>query len=151
MTAIPFTGDYAIVADVLRRRASVLGNKGFDFVDAVLQKSSVIEHSIFRFMNKRTRMEIRVSFAPASAGLNGGFGVFITKPVDRRLNVEDYLKKHNKAELTKHFTYRDPATNILDFAESFLDILEKLFDTDLRPILDGTFFEETPIDWGDYK
>lgn len=151
MSAIPLKGDYAVVADVLRRRASVLGNKGFDFVDTALQKSAVMEHAMFRFLNKRTGMEIRVSFAPASAGLNGGFGVLITKPVDLRLNVEDYLKKHNKPELTKHFTYRDPATDIRDFAESFLDLLEKLFNTDLKPIVDGTLFEETPIDWGDYK
>jgi len=30
-------------------------------------------------------------------------------------------------------------------------MLDGLLDTDLKPIIDGTTFEETPIDWMGYR
>jgi len=96
-------------------------------------------------------MVINISYFAATKGLNGGFIVFIVKPVNHRLNLKNYLKLHERETLTRFFSYRDPATDIRSFADTFMQMLCGLFDRDLKPILDGTYFEETPIDWQGYK
>jgi hypothetical protein len=96
-------------------------------------------------------MEIDISFVAATKGLNGGFTVLIIKPVNHKLSVEAYLKSHGREILTGFFTYHDPTTDVRSFADSFLRMLVGLLDGDLKPILDGKTFEETPIDWMGYK
>jgi hypothetical protein len=90
-------------------------------------------------------------FFAAANGLNGGFLVQIEKPVNKSLNVKDYLKLHGHQELDKLFNYRDPTTDVRSFAESFFQMLCRLFNEDLKPVLDGETFEETPTDWMGYK
>jgi hypothetical protein len=147
------TGDFAIVRDIVRQHTGEFITHGFELVNVTLVPgSSKIQTSpVFEFLNRRTGMTIRISFSAAHDGLNGGFGVRIIKPVRRRLNVEDYLKLHGRGGLTKYFRYRDPKTDVRSFAESFLQMLSGLLDEDLKPILDGKTFEETPIDWMGYK
>lgn len=146
------TGDYAVVRDVLHEREAAFAVHGFELVGVAIEGSaSVQEYVVFRVLNKRTGMEVRISFSSAKHGLNGAFVVVITKPVDRRLNVKDFLKRHKRDDLTRFFSYRDPATDIRSFAESFLDMLLELFDADLKRVLDGSTFEDTPIDWAGYK
>ena len=96
-------------------------------------------------------MRIDISFCAATRGLNGGFTVLIIKPVNHKLNVEDYLKAHDREMLTEYFTYRDTSTNVRAFADMFLQMLVGLLDRDLKPIIEGKTFEETPIDWMGYK
>jgi hypothetical protein len=96
-------------------------------------------------------MKINITFFHAVEGLNGGFNASITKPVNHVINVEDYLKLHGRETLARFFSYRDPATDIRSFADTFMQMLCGLFDRDLKQILDGTYFEETPIDWQGYK
>ena len=105
----------------------------------------------FSFFNYQTAMEINFSFFPAHEGLNGGFISSIIKHGTRRLQLEDYLKLHGRSELTEFFSYRDEKKDIEEFAKAFLAMFLELLDTDLRTILDGTTFEETPIDWMGYK
>lgn len=96
-------------------------------------------------------MRIYISFFAAARGLNGGFTVLIVRPENRKLDVEDCIEKHGRETLTGLLTYRDPATNLHSFADTFFRMLVRLFDSDLKPILEGKVFEETPIDWMGYK
>jgi hypothetical protein len=146
------TGDYGVVDEVVRRYVPRFAAHGFEFTGVTIEGSPKLPRfPIFHFLNKRTGMRIGVSFSAAVEGRNGGFTVLIINPVNRKLNVNDYLKLHGREELSKFFTYRDPPTDIRSFADSFLQMLCGLLDQDLKPIVDGKTFEETPIDWMGYK
>ncbi|TXT27315.1 MAG: hypothetical protein FD134_66 [Gallionellaceae bacterium] len=151
-TEVTLTGDGAIVGEVVREHSFIFAKHGFELKEISLGGNQELGlYSVFHFFNKRTGMEIRVAFDSAREGLNGGFSVMIIKPVNRKLDVEDFLKLHGYDELTKFFTYRDPKTDICNFANSFLNVFCELLDTNLKPILDSKTFEETPIDWMGYR
>ena len=146
------TGSYAIVRDVVRQNAPSLAKRGFDFSGVSLIGSPELQQfPSFAFLNKRTGMQIDISFIAAAAGLNGGFNVMIIAAGNRKLDVEDYLKLHKLNSLAKPFTYGDPKTDLRLFADSFFKGLDGIFDKELKPILDGKLFEETPIDWMGYR
>ena len=145
-------GDYAIVGDVVNQHRAGFEAKGFEFSSLSLEGTLKMgRYPCFHFLNKRTGMWIHVSFSAANAGLNGGFVVSIEEPGNRSLNIKDFLKLNGRDELIKFFTYRDPDTDVRSFADYFLLMLLGLFETDLKPILAGKTFEETPIDWMGYR
>lgn len=149
---VSLTGDSAIVAAAINARAPELLARGFEFVSTTLEGSPKTgQFPSFNFVNRKTGLQLTISFSPAPQGLNGGFIVLITKPVNRKLDVEEYLKRRGRKDLESVFTYRDPATDIRKFAESFVDALTRALDAELRPVLEGKVFEETPIDWGGYR
>ena len=146
------TDEYAIVRDALYQHLAEFAAYGFEFVGATLEGSLELERfPMFRFRNQRTGMAIAISFFAARDGLNGGFTALLIKPVNRKLDVEDYLKLHGREELSKYFRYRDPKTDVRAFADAFFQMLCDLLGKELQPILTGKTFEETPIDWQGYK
>ena len=149
---LALTGDDVVVNDAVQQSAPEFAARGFDFKEVTLEGAQELgRFPVFHFLNERTAMRIDISFCAAVRGLNGGFTVLIIKPVNLKLDVEDYLKTHDREMLTKHFTYRDPATNVRGFVDTFLRMLVGLLYRDLKPILEGKTFEETPIDWMGYK
>ncbi len=152
MAELALTGDFAVVHEVVCRHVPAFVAHGFEFKGVTLDGSPESDrYPAFHFSSERSAMEIDISFFSAAGGLNGGFMVFIIKPVDHMLNVKDYLKLHGREALARFFSYRDPATDIRSFAETFLQMLGGLLDRDLKPIIEGRTFEETPIDWMGYK
>jgi hypothetical protein len=146
------TGDDAVVEKVVREHIPTFAGLGFAFTGFTVGGSPKLQRfPIFHFFNKRTGQRIDISFLAARAGLNGGFGVLIVAPRNRKLDVEDYLKRHKLEEPTRAFTYRDPETDVRSFATVFLKVLIRLFETELKPVIDGKTFEETPIDWMGYR
>ena len=149
---VTLTGDDAIVSEVVRERAAGFEARGFEFTGTKLEGSPRLgRFPVFSFLNRQTGLQIHVSFSSAGTGLNGGFVVTLVNKANRKLDLEDFLKLHGHPELTKYLTYRHPKPDIRSFAESFFDMLDGLLDTDLKPIIDGTTFEETPIDWMGYR
>jgi hypothetical protein len=67
------------------------------------------------------------------------------------MDVEDHFKLQKHEELTTAFRYRDPKTNVRNFADSFFRALLDLFDKELKPVVDRGLFEETPVDWMGYR
>ena len=152
LDVLALTGDDAVVNEVVHQHTSEFAARGFEFREVTLEGSQELgRFPIFHFLNQQTGMRIDLSFCAAAGGLNVGFTVLIIKPVNLKLDVEDYLKGHDRESLTKHFIYRDPVTNLRSFADTFLELLVGLLDRDLRPIVEGVTFEETPIDWMGYK
>ena len=145
------TGDFAIVEESLRRHAPDFAKFGFELATVTLAGSPELQvFPMFHLVNKKTGMSIDMSFFLARQGRNGGFNVMIVKPKNRKLSVKEYLKSHNKTGGAEIFNYREP-TEVRDFSESFLTKLLDLMATDLKPILEGKVWEETPIDWMGYK
>lgn len=147
------TGDNAVVSDVVREYVPKCGTHGLAFRGVTLDRAASRHepYPSFHFSNPKNGIRMDVSFAPATQDLNGRFVVRIRKPTNQTLNVSEYLKAHGREELTKYFTYHDPATDVRRFAEDFVQMLIKLMETDLKPVLEGRVFEETPIDWMGYK
>jgi hypothetical protein len=147
-----FTADSAVVSEVMLKHAPGFVAHGFELTGADLAGSAELQRfPVFHFLNKQTGMRIDVSYYATLTGLNGGFTVLIIKPPNSKLEVEDYLKLHGHEELSKSFTYHGPVSDLRSFADSFLRNLVDLLDGDLKPILEGTVWEETPIDWMGYK
>lgn len=152
LDVLALTGDFSVVNEVVQQHAPGFAARGFELKDVTLAGSKELgRFPVFHLLNEQTAMQIDISFCAAARKLSGGFTVLIIKPVNRKLDVEDYLKAHDREMLTKHFTYRDPSTDVRAFADKFLGMLVGLLDRDLRPILEGRTFEETPIDWMGYK
>lgn len=149
---VALTGDSAVVHEVVRQHAPAFSSKGFELNGVTLEGSPKLSlFPVFHFLNKSTGMRIDISFFAAANGRNGGFTALLIKPVNHKLDVEDYLKQRGRTEIGSFFTYRDPETDIRKFTNSFLLMLESSFEKELRPILEGKTFEETPIDWMGYR
>jgi hypothetical protein len=148
----PLTGSFAVVGDSVHQHLDEFARHGFKLSSVVWRGSDKLgRYPIFKFLNQRTGMAMRISFFPAQNGLNGGFVTMILKPVNHRLDVEDYLKMHAKSELTRFFTYRDPNADLRVFAHAFLQMLDGLMAKELMPVLEGKVWEDTPVDWQGYK
>lgn len=147
-----FAAEFAVVDEVVRAAAPEFAARGFVLTNVAVEGSprallSLVSH----FSNKQADLDLTVSFFAASDGLNGGFNVMIVKPPNRKLVVLDYLERRGRTDLPRLFTYSDPATDLRSFAESRIRTLLDLLDGELKPIVEGKTFEETPIDWQGYK
>ncbi len=74
----------------------------------------------------------------------------ISTPDNRKLNVHDYLVLHGRSDMARLLT-DDAPTDVRAFSESSVRMLIGLLDNELKPIVEGKTFEETPIDWDGYK
>lgn len=145
-------GDFAAVDEAMRRHAAIFAAHEFLFSGMSMEGSPELRRfPVYRFRNERTSLGIEIAFFAAAEGLNGGFTVLITKPVNQKLDVEDYLDSRGSAASTERFAYRDPGTDVRGFADDFLRMLGGMLDGELKPILDGEYFEATPMDWMGYK
>ncbi len=148
----PFAAEFAVVDEVVRAHAAEFANRGFFLKNATVEGSpESLLLRVFHFSDSRTGLDLRLSFFPASDGLKGGFNAMIVKPLNRKLVVLDYLESRGRSDLQELFTYDDPATDLRIFAESTIRVLLGLLDNELKPIVEGKTFEETPIDWQGYK
>lgn len=146
------TGDFATVNEIVHEYTGEFAAIGYEYTETTWEGSpKLLRYLVFKFKNKRTGMVIDIAFFPAQQGRNGGFVVTIIKPVNHVLNVEDYLKLHGPGELRQFFTYRDPNTDVREFAQAFLRTLGGLLRKELAPVLLGKIWEDTPIDWMGYK
>lgn len=145
------TGEFAIVEESVRRHGPGFSTFGFELADVTLAGSPALQvFPMFHFANKKSGLSIDMSFFPSRQGKNGGFNVLIVGRGNRKLSLKEYLRAHHKPELAEDFNYRSPA-DIREFCETVLNELLNLMATDLKPILDGKVWEETPIDWMGYK
>ncbi len=148
----PSAPEFAVVDEVVRAHAPEFAARGFVLTNATLEGSPrSLVALVFHFSNHQAGLELTVSFFPASDGLNGGFNAMIIKPRNRKLVVLDYLERRGRSDLPELFRYDDPATDLRRFAESTIRTLVGLLDDELKPIVEGKTFEETPIDWQGYK
>src|SRR5262245_23961587 len=141
-------GDHAIVRDAVRRHAASFAAHGYELASIKLdQAPGLPDYPVFLFLNEKTGMEIDLSYGADATGRKAGFVVLIKKPKQGTLDVEDWLMLQEREDLAKLFTDRSPRPDVRAFANNFLRMLTGLLDTDLKPMVDGTNFQETPIDW----
>jgi hypothetical protein len=147
-----YAAEFAVVDEVVRVYASEFEARGFVLTNTTVEGSPrSLVFRVFHFANSQAGLDLTVSFFPASDGLRGGFNAMIVKPENRKLVVLDYLERHGRTDLPALFTYDDPATDLRRFTESTIRTLLGLLDNELKPVVQGKTFEETPIDWGGYK
>jgi hypothetical protein len=146
---MPLTGDSAVVNEVVREHAADFSVYGFDFDKVTWEGSRELGYyPVFEFANRPTGMVISIAFSSAENGRTSAFVLLIIKPGNHKLNLKTYLKLHGREDL---FTFRDPQEDIRSFAQNFFEMLDRLFRSDLAPILQGEIWEDTPVDWMGYK
>jgi hypothetical protein len=145
------TSHAAIARDALNGYTGSLAARGFVADGITLVESEVMDSfPIFHYLNKRDGMRIDISFSAAPPGQNGGFDVLIKNAVKRRFDVASHLESTGKSDEAKKFRYRS-TDDVRAFIENFLQLLTSLFDTELKDVISGKKFVETPMDWGGYK
>lgn len=154
---VQLTGDWLTVSEVLKEHASGFAAHGYELRRTTIGGSEKIRlFPIFELRNSRIRTSIDISFSVADQRRGGGFIVLIVRVDNRKMDVLDFMKEHGLTkydgrDLTEIFRYRDPQTNIRQFAERFFSTLLALMDKELNPYVKGYRFEETPIDWQGQK
>ena len=148
---VQLTGDWLTVSEVLQEHAPGFAAHGYELRRITIGGSEKIRlFPLFELRNSRIRTSIDISFSVADRARGGGFIVLIVRVDNRKMDVLDFLKEHGQ-DLTDIFRYRDPQTNIRQFAERFFSTLLALMDKELNPYVKGYRFEETPIDWQGQK
>jgi hypothetical protein len=142
--------EFAVVEEVFHAHASEFASRGFIFVK-VTDGTPLVQSRGFEFWNAHAGLSLTVSFVVGVSGQRRSFNALIHKPDHGTLNVRDYLKLHGRAEMISVFTSDVPAAELRAFTETAVRTLLTLFDNDLRPVIEGKTFEETPIDWDGYK
>jgi hypothetical protein len=64
--------------------------------------------------------------------------------------VHDYLVRHGRSDEARLLT-NDAPTDVRAFSELAIRLLLDLLAGELKPVVEGKTFEETPIDWQGYK
>jgi len=145
-----FTRELAVVEEVFHAYASEFASRGFTLMN-VTDRTPLTQSIVFHFSNARARLLLNVSFVVGVSGRRRGFVALICNADNRKLDVRDYLKLHGRSEISEMFTSDDPTRDVRSFTESTIRTLLQVFDNELKPIVDGKTFEETPIDWQGYK
>jgi hypothetical protein len=146
------TNEVSIVYEVARTYLGDISAKGYSVRSVKVECKEQIPPCLsILFLNRKIFLELDISFFPARNGGNGAFLCRISKSNGQHLRVEDYLKIHGRHDLLPYFTYLDPKTDIATFANDFFKMLLALFHSDMKSIIEGKTFEETPIDWLSYK
>jgi len=94
---------------------------------------------------------VEVGFFSGSRDFKPSFSVYITDAQGRNLNVREYLRVHGRQDVLEQFVDQGKNTSLQAFVFSFLTILDRLFLTELKEILEGSKWEVIPFNWRGYK
>jgi hypothetical protein len=146
-----FAPEFAVVDEVVRAHAPEFAARGFTLMNVAVEgPPRLLRTIVFLFSNVRAGLLMDVSSFLGRAGLKRGFNAIISAPGNRTLNVHDYLVLHGRSDLARLLT-NDAPMDVRAFSESTVRMLIGLLDDELKPIVEGKTFEETPIDWQGYK
>jgi hypothetical protein len=142
--------DFAAVDRVVRAHAPEFAARGFTLTAVTPSPSQLIRSIVFQFSPNRAGLRFSISFFLGPDGLRRGFNAMLITPDNRKLNLDDYLVRHGRSDIVPLLT-RDGPPDVQAFAEASVGILIGVLDNELKPIVEGKTFEETPIDWQGYK
>jgi hypothetical protein len=143
---------FAVVEEVVRAKVSEFEAHGFVLTNVTEAGTPPFVRSlVFHFSNAGAGLLLSLSFFIGRSGQRRGFTALISRAGNGRLDVGDYLELHGRSDLSALFTSDDPSANLRSFAESAIRTLLSLFDNELKPVVEGKTFEETPIDWQGYR
>jgi hypothetical protein len=140
--------EFAEVADVVKMYAPEFAARGFTLHDVTVDGPPPSIY--FHFSNPRTDLLLDVSSFLARSSPKRGFNAMISTPDNRKLNVRNYLVRHGRSDVAELLTDNAPS-DVRAFSEASIRLLLDLLDGELKPIVEGETFEETPIDWAGYK
>jgi hypothetical protein len=139
---------FAVVDEVVRAHLPDFEARGFTLTNVTLEEPP--PSIVFQFSNARAGRLLDVFSFLARTGFKRGFNAMISTPDNRTLNVRDYLVHHGRSDMAQSLTDDAPA-DVRAFSEASVRMLISLFDSELKPVVEGKTFEETPIDWDGYK
>jgi hypothetical protein len=143
--------EFAEVDEVVRAHTPEFAARGFTLMDVTIERpGSVLRSIVFHFANARAGLRLRISSFVGTSSPKRGFSAMISTTDHRKLNVYDYLVRHGRRDMAQLLTDDAPA-DVRAFCEASVRLLIGLLDNELKPVVEGKTFEETPIDWDGYK
>ena len=130
----------------------ILSDHGFVFISSERQTSQLVaDFQIFGYHNKVTGMSLMVSFFPRWEAQSSNIFPILTDSSGRKLQIEDYLKKHERFDLIAQLTRGAACADVRDFLRTAYGALKTTFTTELKEIISGKQWEVIPFDWQGYK
>lgn len=145
-----FVPEFAEVDNVVRAHVPEFAARGFRLMNVSVNPSKLIRSIVFHFFNDRVRLLLDISSFLGTDGRKRGFTAIISTPDNHKLNVEDYLELHGRSDMARSLTEEAPH-DVRAFSESSVRMLIDLLDNELKPVVEGKTFEETPFNWDGYK
>jgi hypothetical protein len=97
------------------------------------------------------RMRVDITYHPPFGNRSRMLNATIKNPAGRYINFIAYLQAHKRRDLIDTlFAMAETATPD-EYWDQFFAVLDQLFDTDMRDIVEGKRWEEVPIDWQGLK
>jgi hypothetical protein len=125
---------------------------GLEFLRVRTEQSQLAgDSAAFVFHHTRSGVRLTLSIFPSVAGKRRSAVVIITNQRGQTLNVNDYLTVHKQEKTRAEFTADRDSTDIVAFVERVVGALLILLTTDLKTIMEGSHWEEIPIDWAGYR
>jgi hypothetical protein len=139
---------FAVIDEVVRSHEPEFAALGFTLKNVMLEGPPPA--IVFQFSNAGADRFLDVSSFLARTSPRRGFSAMISTAANRKLSVHDYLVRHGRSDIAQMLT-DDAPSDVRAFAESSVRLLLDLLNGELKPVVDGKTFEETPIDWAGYK
>ncbi len=143
---------FAVTKELMETHLAIFQQRGFLLLERIFGKNSAGWPKLtFRFIEERANLRLRVLFSISAPQTKGIFVVRIDNSRKETLDVEDYLRLHGDAAEASLFVCTKDVPDFTKYVESFLSMLDRVFENQLKPILSGDKWESTPIDWQGYK
>ena len=103
------------------------------------------------YTNDLTGMTIDLSYFPSYRDKKRMIIVTIVSREKKDFYLKEWLTTHGRKHELDRLINQPDDMNPRNFIEEALGVLNRLFEGDLRDIVEGRRWEDTPLDWAGYK
>jgi len=140
------------VPGLMKRHSNVFTRRAYDLTETkTVPGQATADHVVMTFVNPKNGRSVRLAYYPPYQDMRRSFIVSFRLDGKRVFFLPDYLKEHDREDLTAWLNAEADNTDIAVYWNDFFKKLDTLFNTLLKDIIDGRSWEDVPFDWGDYK
>jgi hypothetical protein len=141
-----------LARELIKDYESVLSRRGYQYEKSEVRTSRITADSVdFFFRNDVTGGRIDISYTPASGNYPQFLNALITNSRGQHFTLGSWLQAHKRQDTIKRLIDVARTGDVRGYWDHFFALLDHLFDTDLKDIIEGRRWEEVPIDWQGLK
>jgi hypothetical protein len=139
--------------EMIRDYMGMLAKYGFELDETKLSHSDLTGDSIiFGFVIIKIGIKMTISYNPTLNNVRRHFVVSLEKKGEKeRLYLDQYLENKKRHDLLASFLDRGRVLEMRVFWNVFFEVLDALFSSDLKGVIEGKKWIGTPFDWQGYK